>query len=249
LQNNGAAVGKPALYTPLRNGPSVRSILVYIPVEVAGLPVSGFDWLLGIWAAIGAVTVFYVWCRGRESLQQTLSCLQFFVVVAAVIVVVLPWFIELDANCNPLGIPVRGFGVALLLAIGAGLALASYRAVQMGVSLEYISGLATVMIVAGLAGARLAYVIQYWNEFHRETYLGTLQALTSFTKGGLVVYGSVIAGVPAGIFYRRRHSLPVLAIGDIIAPSMALDWQLGGSAASLMVVASAASAYRQTGER
>ena len=187
----------------------------------------GFGWLLWIWLAISAVTLILVWRQTGGQLRQVLNSLPLLLVAAAVIVVVLPWLIERDAHGQPLGIPVRGFGVSLMLAISASLALARYRAMQMGVNPDYIMGLATVMIVAGLVGARLAYVIQYWHEFHRETFLGTLQALTSFTKGGLVVYGSVIAGVPAGIWYLRRHALPVLAIGDIIAPSMALGLAIG----------------------
>jgi phosphatidylglycerol---prolipoprotein diacylglyceryl transferase len=205
----------------------VRSILFFIPVELAGQPVLGFGWLLWIWLVVSVVTLILVWRQPGGKLRQVLNSLPLLLVAAALIVVVLPWLIERDASGRPLGIPVRGFGVSLMLAVSASLALARYRAVQMGVNPDHIIGLATVMIAAGLVGARLAFVIQYWQEFHRETFLGTLQALTSFTKGGLVVYGSVIAGVPAGIWYLRRHALPGLAIGDIIAPSMALGLAIG----------------------
>jgi phosphatidylglycerol:prolipoprotein diacylglycerol transferase len=114
-----------------------------------------------------------------------------------------------------------------MLAIGGGVGLACYRAQQMGIHPEVIIGLATFMIIAGLIGARLFYIVQYWDEFRRDTFVASVQALFNFTKGGLVVYGSVIAGVPAGIWYLRRHRLPILAIGDIIAPSMVLGLALG----------------------
>jgi len=39
-------------------------------------------------------------------------------------------------------------------------------------------------------------------------------------RGGSSVYGSVLAGVPFGIYYLVRRGLPVLAMLDIIAPSM-----------------------------
>jgi phosphatidylglycerol:prolipoprotein diacylglycerol transferase len=54
-----------------------------------------------------------------------------------------------------------------------------------------------------------------------------VKAIFNVPKGGLVVYGSVIFGVPAGFWFCRRRGLPVLAIGDIIAPSMVLGQALG----------------------
>jgi phosphatidylglycerol:prolipoprotein diacylglycerol transferase len=51
--------------------------------------------------------------------------------------------------------------------------------------------------------------------------------MLNVTKGGLVVYGSVLAGVPAGIWYCLRRGLPILTIGDLIAPSMVVGLALG----------------------
>jgi len=88
-----------------------------------------------------------------------------------------------------------------------------------------------VMFLAGIVGARLFYVIEYWQQEFSPARTGsaaaTLQAIFNVPKGGLVVYGSVIFGVPAGFWSCRRHGLPVLAIGDIIAPSMVLGQALG----------------------
>jgi phosphatidylglycerol:prolipoprotein diacylglycerol transferase len=46
-------------------------------------------------------------------------------------------------------------------------------------------------------------------------------------QGGLVVYGSVLFGLPAGLWFCRKRGLAPLAVGDIIAPSMLLGLALG----------------------
>lgn len=205
----------------------MRTILFYIPAEFAGLPVVGVGWLLAAWIVFATIVLLYAWRRPGGSGAEALSYLPLVGMVAAAIVFLLPMLMERTPEGEALGIPIRGFGVMMMLAIGGGVGLACYRARQMGIYPEIIIGLATFMIIAGLIGARVFYVVQYWDEFERSTFAATVQALLNFTKGGLVVYGSVIAGVPAGIWYLRRHRLPILAIGDIIAPSMVVGAALG----------------------
>jgi len=69
--------------------------------------------------------------------------------------------------------------------------------------------------------------VQYWEEFEKPTIPETIRSLLNFTKGGLFVYGSVIAGLPVGYWYLRKRGLPILAFGDIIAPSMVVGLALG----------------------
>jgi phosphatidylglycerol---prolipoprotein diacylglyceryl transferase len=204
----------------------VRSTLFYIPAEFAGLPVVGFGWMLIAWIALSLVILGGSWVRNRSARELT-ALVPMLLIVAGIIAFGLPLLVEQTDAGDALGIPVRGFGVMMMLAIGAALTMACVRAQQMGVHPEFITGLATVMILAGLIGARLFYVLQYWREFVRPDIWQTMRGLFNITSGGLVVYGSVIAGLPAGIWYLRRHKLPVLAIGDIIAPSMVVGLALG----------------------
>jgi phosphatidylglycerol:prolipoprotein diacylglycerol transferase len=205
----------------------VRSTLFYIPADVAGVPVFGFGWLLAVWAVIGAVILIAAWRRSRDR-QELFGYAMFLGMVAAIIVFLLPIMVEVGPDKLPLGVPIRGFGVMFMLATIAGVGLAAYRARQMGIDPDVIYSLAFYMVIAGLVGARLFFVIQYWEEFHKPNDVaGTIQSLLNFTKGGLVVYGSVIAGVPVGYWFLRQRGLPILAIGDIIAPSMVVGLALG----------------------
>jgi phosphatidylglycerol:prolipoprotein diacylglycerol transferase len=97
----------------------------------------------------------------------------------------------------------------------------------MGVDPEIIVSLSVWVVVAGFIGGRAFYVIEYWEEFAGETILETLNAMLHINRGGLVVYGALIAVFPALALFVRKHRLPGLALADLVAPSMALGLALG----------------------
>jgi phosphatidylglycerol:prolipoprotein diacylglycerol transferase len=203
----------------------VRTTLFHIPAEFAGLPVFGFGWLLLAWVAL-AIAVSLWLARGSEGRREIAGYFPFFVIVGGVIAFGLPNLVE-----KPLGLPIRGYGVMLMIATVSAVALAAYRAWQVGFDPEVIYSLALVMFLAGILGARLFYVVEYWQEefspYRTGSVVNTFWAILNVPKGGLVVYGSVLFGVPAGIWFCRGRGLPALAIGDIIAPSMVLGLALG----------------------
>jgi phosphatidylglycerol:prolipoprotein diacylglycerol transferase len=203
----------------------VRSTLFFIPAEVAGVPVFGVGWLLLVWGIVG-LAMLAAFVRRQGWNRETASYVAYVLIVAAVIVIFLPNLVETGPDGRA-GVPIRGFGVMFMLAAVAGVALAAYRAWQMGVDPEVVYSLAFVMFFAGLAGARLFYIVPNWDEFQKPTLRETAAALLNFTEGGLVVYGSVIFGLPAGIWFLRRRGLPLLPMADIIAPSMALGQAIG----------------------
>jgi phosphatidylglycerol:prolipoprotein diacylglycerol transferase len=210
----------------------VRSVLFYIPAEFLGLPVFGLGWLLGVW--IVASVVLSVWLLRRPGGSRELAgYLPVALIVAAAIAFLLPNMVQVGADGQPLGVPIRGFGVMLMLATVSAVGLAAYRAWQVGIDPEVIYSLAFTMFIAGIIGARVFYIVQYWQHFAVHDPSGalnwpaTLMAMLQLTEGGLVVYGSVLAGVPAGIWFCRKRGLPMLAVGDIIAPSMVVGLALG----------------------
>lgn len=210
----------------------MRSTLFYIPAEFAGLPLFGFGWLLAAWIVFSIALLVWITRRpnGKDEIYGFLPVL---VIVGLVIAFLLPGMVESSPDGRPLGVPVRGFGVMLMLATIAGVGLAVYRAWQVGIDPEVIYSLAFVMFLAGILGARLFYVVQYWPQFIHFTPSGalnvaaTFQSLLNVTKGGLVVYGSLLAAVPASIWFCLRRGLPVLTIGDIIAPGMLVGQAIG----------------------
>ena len=87
--------------------------------------------------------------------------------------------------------------------------------------------MAVWMIVAGLVGARMFYVVEYWEHFRRPTFGESLGAIINLTQGGLVVYGALVAGLGLGWLYVLRHGLPLLTMADLAAPSLTLGLAFG----------------------
>jgi phosphatidylglycerol---prolipoprotein diacylglyceryl transferase len=153
-----------------------------------------------------------------------LSYVPVLLVFGAVIAFVLPL---LEKNFPDGGLPIRGYGVMLLIAVVAGVTLAARQAARMGLNPDIIYSFAFWVFVAGIVGARAFFVIQYWEQFPRETTLATIGAILNVTEGGLVVYGSLIGAMLAGVVFLYVHKLPVLAIADLIAPSLLLGLAFG----------------------
>lgn len=202
--------------------PAVLQTLFVIPETINGVPLFGFGLLLGVWVlfSIGLVATLGI-KNGFNG--DTLSYLPVLGLVAAAIVFLLPNIVEESLG----GLPIRGYGVMLLLGTVSGVGLAAYRARTMGLDPEIIYSLAFVMFIFGILGARVWYVIQYFEQFQKPTLAATIQSLFGVTNGGLVVYGSVIGGLGAGIVFAIRRKLPMLALADIIAPSMVIGLAFG----------------------
>lgn len=212
----------------------MRRTLFYIPHEIAGLPVFGFGWGLLLLAFVGG---FLLWrtIRSRGFDAEVRSQLVMLAVMAAAIVWLIPRVEEpLDPGAWTLppvqadsGLPIRGYGVMLLSGVVLGVALAANRAARAGLHPDVILSLAFAMVVGGMVGARLFFVIQYWDLMRGPTWAATLGNLVSVDKGGLVVYGSLIGALVAFAFYGRQAKLPLLPLADLIAPSLALGLALG----------------------
>ena len=200
--------------------------LFYIPMQVGGLPVFGFGLLLAAWTAFGAVLL--IWLVRRQGLvADTLGYVPLLVIVAAVIVWVLPGICQ-----PPFGLPIRGYGMMILLAVAAGTALAVWRGRRAGVDPEVIFSLAFWMILPAIVGARAFYVAEYWSEQYWPVYpekglAALLLAVVNVTKGGLVIYGGFLGGVLGMVAFFAKFRLPLLATADLVAPSLMLGLAIG----------------------
>jgi len=119
-------------------------------------------------------------------------------------------------------IPIRMYGLMIGLGFLLSISLASRRAKKEGIDPDRIMDMGVYLLLAAIIGSRALYVLTNLPEFARNP----LDAFAIW-KGGLVFYGGLLAAVPTGIWYVRKHNLPVWKIADIMAPFIALGHAFG----------------------
>jgi phosphatidylglycerol:prolipoprotein diacylglycerol transferase len=115
----------------------------------------------------------------------------------------------------------------LLLGVASGTGLSLWRARRVGLDPDTIFTLIFWGFIPGLIGARLFYILEYWPDFARPTTGETLAEIANLTKGGLVIYGAFLCGMPGILYYLVKHKLPLLATVDLLAPGMLLGLAIG----------------------
>jgi phosphatidylglycerol---prolipoprotein diacylglyceryl transferase len=195
------------------------SELFRIPYSWSGVPIFGIGVLLALWAVASALTLVSLVRRHGWS-GETLSTLPVLILLGAAIIGLPKMF--------PEGFPVRGYGVMLLLGISSGVGLVIYRAEKIGLNPELILTGAIWVVVGGIIGARLFYVIEYWGvRFGRGSLRQTVVEVLNFPEGGLVIYGGFIGAAIGYFFYTRKYNLPLFALADLAAPSLMIGLAFG----------------------
>ena len=207
----------------------MRPTLFYIPHEFLGIPVLGFGWVLA--AIVLFAIVIIATSHKKKSLSKVLEEQGVVWGVAALIVIFLLPQIETripDGTPTPwiVGLPIRGYGVMLMLGVVSAIAIAMFQCEKAGLSRESFFSLATWTIVAGMLGARVFYVVQKWSELG-DSLQDKLWKALQVTEGGLVVYGSVIGGLIAIALWSRRNRFSLLLIADCVTPAFFIGLAFG----------------------
>ncbi|HUL51324.1 MAG TPA: prolipoprotein diacylglyceryl transferase [Candidatus Nitrosotalea sp.] len=116
------------------------------------------------------------------------------------------------------------YGVFLAVGIVAGLWTASRRAERAGIASEKILDLGPWLIVGTIIGARLLYVVSYWD---RDFADKPIWEILMIRHGGLVYYGGFIGASLACILYTRIRNIPLWKTADVLAPGIALGYFFG----------------------
>lgn len=205
----------------------MRQTLFYIPETFGGFPVFGLGLLLAVWVLGCAAFLFWTLVVKKRPFDWQ-GTLPIMAIAAGIIWKILPGMVE-HIPGDGAGLPIRGYGVMLLIGVSAAVMIAIYRARQVGFPGETIVTMTFFAFVCGIAGARLFYVIQFWNDqFDRGGDVwATLQAVANVTQGGLVVYGGFIGGSLGVLGYLLWNHIPVYRAGDIVAPSLMIGLAIG----------------------
>ncbi len=119
-------------------------------------------------------------------------------------------------------IQVYSYGAMLAAAFLTVALLARRRAAALGMDADAILDLCLWLIVSGLIGARLFFII-----LNLDYYRQNPAEIPMLWKGGLVWYGGLIAAIAAGIIYLKIKKMPLLKTGDLMMPYVALGQAIG----------------------
>lgn len=204
----------------------MRSTLFFIPHELFGLPLLGWGLALGV--LVVAAIIWLAVSLGRGSKISDLSgAAPMWLLAAGAIVFVLPAVEVTQADGSPIGLPIRGYGMMVLTGLLLGIAISARRGQQVGISLDTIIGLGFWMMVIGVVGARVFYVVQKWQEFTGETLVARLFEAAKVTEGGLVIYGGVLGGLVGAILFCKKNELSIRSTADLVAPGFLIGLSLG----------------------
>ena len=119
---------------------------------------------------------------------------------------------------------VRTYGLLLAVSFMVGIFLALRRSKARGLNQNKMVNMSLLIMLTGIVGARIMYVIPHWNEFSANPLdiISPFQSSGSIGLTGLTLYGGFIAAVLASILYLRINRLSVWKACDAFAPSIAL---------------------------
>ena len=120
------------------------------------------------------------------------------------------------------GLSIHWYGIMVAAGFLASLAVLQYKRKYARMTSDQVIDLSIIIVVCGIVGARIAYVVQFFDQFR-----GNLWKIFRVDQGGLVFYGGFILAALVIYGYVRRHKLCVPRILDICAPAMAVGHAFG----------------------
>lgn len=128
-----------------------------------------------------------------------------------------------------ISVPVYGYGLMLFLGFASAGWMAIRRGNWVGIDKDTIWDVSLWVLVGGIGGARLFYVVQYRDDVFRgkNTFGEYAMALINLREGGLVLYGGVIVALSAYLIFCFRRKLNILLMSDVVIPSFFVGLAFG----------------------
>lgn len=117
---------------------------------------------------------------------------------------------------------LRWYSILIFIAVALGFILAIVEAKKYKISGEYMFNMLFWVVIAGLIGARLYYVIFNW-----EQYSGDLLSILRFWEGGLAIHGGILGGFIALVLYCKKYDVRIFKMTDIICVPLILGQAIG----------------------
>ena len=117
---------------------------------------------------------------------------------------------------------VKSYGLMMVVGFLSAISLIRHLSRNITPNPHLITSAALYSLIAGVAGARLFYVLLNFDQFQ-----GRLLSVFAIWQGGLVLLGGVILAIAVIFFYLWHHKLPIRRYLDILAIGLMLALVFG----------------------
>ncbi len=131
------------------------------------------------------------------------------------------------------GRQIAWYGIIICAAIIIAISLSIFNAKKSGIKTDDVIDIAFFVILFGVLGARLYYVIFEWNNYvvtggsFWSNLGGTLRNIVAVWEGGLAIYGGIIAGFIVILVATRIKKISLLRFVDCAAPGCMIGQAMG----------------------
>lgn len=213
----------------------MRPVLFQIPLDrpwdlgpLGIVPGFGFGLVLGLWCLYAVVAGILHFRANGWKIKPNRNCAWAVVnwsVIAIAIVFVAPAVgAYLRVHGSPMfqdGLPIFGYGFMMLIGLIAASLFAERRAKHEGLSADVIWDLVVWLIVPGIIGARLFYLIQYPDRVFGGIPVAQWPfAAINLSQGGIVLYGALLGGAAGYFSFCYIKRIRPLGLADIVVPSV-----------------------------
>lgn len=120
------------------------------------------------------------------------------------------------------GFSIALYGVIIVIGIMSGLFMAEYMAKKEKVNPDIVWDFFIYAVIFSIIGARIYYVIFFWDEYRNNP-----GEIFNLRKGGLAIYGAVIAAFITLYIFCRVKKQSFLELVDICVPGLVLGQAIG----------------------
>jgi len=125
--------------------------------------------------------------------------------------------------CFEIGpLTIRWYGVFMALGFTGGLLNWIWLGRRRGHDTQFCSDLMFWVMVSGIVGARLAYVLENWSEYASDPI-----TILRIDQGGLIFYGGFVLAGAAIVYFAKKKREPVMPLFDFVITSVPLAHALG----------------------
>ena len=120
------------------------------------------------------------------------------------------------------GVPIYSYGFMLAVSFLICVILALRQAANAGIEPHHILDLSLYIIISGIVGARLLYVVQNWSYYSKHLF-----EIVLINRGGLSLHGGILLAFLVGCIIVKRRRLPAGKIIDLVMLYLPLGIAIG----------------------